>query len=53
MRPTSLLGLAGLVVVGVIMADFLIHPTGTTAAANGLVDVEKPAFSALLGSAPS
>lgn len=53
MRPTSLLGLAGLVVVGVIVADFLIHPSGTNAAANGLVSVEKPAFSALLGSAPS
>jgi hypothetical protein len=52
MRPTSLLALAGLVVVGVIVADFLIHPTGTTAAANGIVNVEKPAFSALLGTVP-
>lgn len=52
MRPTSLLGLAGLVVVGVIVADFLIHPAGTTAAANGIVGIEKPAFTALLGSKP-
>jgi hypothetical protein len=52
MRPTSILGLAGLVVVGVIVADFLIHPSGTTAAANGIVSIEKPSFSALLGSAP-
>jgi hypothetical protein len=50
MRPTSILGLAGLVVVGVIIADFLIHPSGTTAAANGLVSIEKPSFNALLGS---
>jgi hypothetical protein len=49
MRPTTLIGLAGLVVVGVIIADFLIHPQGTTAAANGLVAIEKPSYSALLG----
>lgn len=52
MRPTSLLGLAGLVVVGIIIADFLIHPSGTKAAANGLVNVTKPAEGALLGKAP-
>ena len=52
MRPTSLLGLAGLVVVGIIIADFLIHPAGTKAAANGLVSVTKPAEGALLGKAP-
>lgn len=50
MRPTSILGLAGLIVVGVIIADFLIHPEGTKAAANGLVNVAKPTFNALLGS---
>lgn len=50
MRPTTLIGLAGLVVVGVIIADFLIHPTGTQAAANGIVGIEKPSFNALLGS---
>ncbi len=49
MRPTNLLSLAGLVVVGVIIADFVIHPAGTTAAANGIVSIEKPTFSALLG----
>lgn len=52
MRPTSLLGLAGLVVIGIIAADFLIHPAGTTAAANGLVAVTTPAESALLGTVP-
>lgn len=49
MRPTTLIGLAGLVVVGVIIADFLIHPEGTKAAANGMVAIEKPGFNALLG----
>lgn len=52
MRPTSLLGLAGLVVVGIIIADFVAHPEGTKQAANALVSVTKPAESALLGVAP-
>lgn len=52
MKPTSFLALAGLVVTGVIVADFLIHPKGTQAAANGIVAIEKPAFGALLGTAP-
>lgn len=52
MRPTTLIGLAGLVVVGVIMADFVSHPDGTTAAANGLVALLKPSYSALLGQPP-
>jgi len=50
MRPTSFLALLGLVVVGVIIGDFLIHPAGTKAAANGIVSVEKPTLNALLGS---
>jgi hypothetical protein len=49
MRPTSLIGLAGLTVIGIIIADFIIHPAGTTAAANGVVDIEKPTENALLG----
>jgi len=51
MRPTTIIGLLGLVVVGVIVADFLIHPSGTIAAANGLVAIEKPSLNALLGKA--
>ena len=50
MRPTSFLALLGLVVMGVIFGDFLIHPQGTAAAANGIVAVEKPTLNALLGS---
>lgn len=52
MRPTSILGLAGLVVVGVIIADFLGHPAGTSAAATGIVNITKPPLQALLGSVP-
>jgi hypothetical protein len=52
MRPTSLLGLAGLVVVGIIIADLIIHPNGTKAAANGIVSITKPAEQALLGAVP-
>jgi hypothetical protein len=50
MRPTGVLGLLGLIVMGVIVADFLIHPEGTKAAAAGLVSLEKPSLNALLGS---
>lgn len=52
MRPTNLIGLAALAVVGIIIADVLIHPAGTQAAANGIVAITKPAESALLGVAP-
>lgn len=49
MRPTSVIGVIGLVVVGVIIADFVTHPNGTNAAANGIVSIEKPGLNALLG----
>lgn len=49
MRPTTVIGLLGLAVVGMIAADFLIHPQGTQVAANGLVNVATPAENALLG----
>lgn len=52
MRFTGLFGLASLVVLGVIIADLEIHPKGTTAAANGIVNIEKPSLGALLGKAP-
>jgi hypothetical protein len=51
-RPTTLIGLAGLVVVGIIVADFVTHPTGTAAAGNAIVNIVKPTESALLGVAP-
>ena len=32
MRPTTFIGLMGLVIVGVILADIWANPTGTSAA---------------------
>jgi len=49
MRPTSILGLAGLIVVGVIIADLIIHPTGTKAAANGINQIATTSVNGLLG----
>ena len=49
MRPTSIIGVIALIVMGVIVADFLTHPEGTTASANGIVAIEKPSLNALLG----
>lgn len=39
----------GLVVMGVIVADILIHPQGTQAAANGIASILTPTYGALLG----
>ena len=52
MRPTTVIGLAGLIVVGVIIADLITHPSGTTAAANGINSLAKTSVSGLLGTAP-
>lgn len=41
--------LAALVVGGIIVANILIHPTGTKAAASGISTVTSPAYNALLG----
>lgn len=41
--------LAALVIGGIIVADILIHPTGTQAAANGLAKIVTPTEGALLG----
>lgn len=38
-----------LVVSGVIIADILIHPQGTQAAANGIAAILTPTYGALLG----
>lgn len=50
MRPTTVIGVVSLVIIGVIIADVLIHPSGTQQAANGIVSIEKPGLNALLGS---
>ena len=49
MRPTSFIGIIGLAVVGIIIADFLIHPAGTVAAANGAATILDPTYNAMLG----
>lgn len=50
LRPTSVLALAGLIVVGIIIADLATHQEGTKAIANGFVSIEKPTINGLLGS---
>lgn len=50
MRPTTVIGVISLALLGVIAADVLIHPAGTQAAANGIVAIEKPGLNAMLGS---
>ena len=51
-RPTTIIGLAGLIVVGVIIADLVTHPNGTRAAANGINTLAKTSVSGLLGKTP-
>lgn len=46
---SQIFSLAALVVGGIIVADILIHPTGTMAATNGLAQITTPAESSLLG----
>jgi flagellar motor component MotA len=38
-----------LVVIGIVIADILIHPEGTKQAANGVSSILTPTYSALLG----
>jgi len=52
MKPTSFLGLLGLVVAGLMLGDILTHPAGTQAAGNALVSIITPTESSLLGVAP-
>jgi|HubBroStandDraft_5_1064220.scaffolds.fasta_scaffold07161_7 hypothetical protein len=49
MKPTTVIGLLGLIVTGIIIADFVANPTGTKAVANGAVSLATPAENALLG----
>ena len=52
MRTTSVIGLAGLVVIGLIVADFLLHPQGSATAFNGISGLVIPSEQGLLGSTP-
>jgi hypothetical protein len=46
---SSLFSLAALIVGGVIVADILIHPQGTTAASNGVNALWGTSVNGLLG----
>jgi hypothetical protein len=50
-RVTSLLGLAGAVVAGLIVADLITHPNGTRVAGNTLISLEKNTGNQLIGKA--
>jgi hypothetical protein len=52
LRPTNIIGVAGLVIVGLIVADFLLHPQGTATAFNGISGLIIPSEQGLLGSTP-
>ena len=49
MRVSGFWSLAGLVVVGIIIADAFTHPPGVSAAAKGVTSIVTPSESALLG----
>ena len=49
MRPTTLVGLLGLIVVGVIAADMINNPDGTKAAGNAVNSFWSTSVSGLLG----
>jgi hypothetical protein len=49
MRPTTVIGLLGLVVVGVIAADAINNPSGTKAAGNAVNSFWSTSVSGLLG----
>jgi hypothetical protein len=42
-------GIVTLAIGGIIIADVLIHPQGTAAAASGVSNIQKPWLNALLG----
>ena len=52
MNTGSILGLIGLVIVGVIVADFVANPTGTNAIASGIQGIFGTALGGLLGQPP-
>ena len=52
MKSSGWLGLAALVVTGVILADVLIHPTGAQVAYTGASVLMRKTYSGLLGGAP-
>ena len=49
MRFTGIVGIGVLIIVGAMLANLEAHPRGATAAANGIVNIEKPGLNAVLG----
>jgi hypothetical protein len=49
MRVTGFWSAAGAVIFGIIIADLVIHPTGTKAVGNAAVSLEKNTGNQLLG----
>lgn len=49
MKPTTVIGLLGLIVVGVIAADAINNPNGTKAAGNAVNQFWTTSISGLLG----
>lgn len=46
---SKIFGAFTLIILGVIAADVLAHPQGTAAASNGVSNILKPSYNALLG----
>jgi len=46
---SGIFSLAALIVGGIIVADILTHPAGTTAASNGITSLWKSSVNGLLG----
>ena len=53
MKVSGIWSLAGLVVMGIIVADLLKNPAGTSAAFGGVTSLESSAGNQLLGSSSS
>lgn len=49
MRPTTVIGLLGLVLLGGIAADVWAHPSGTAAAGNALANLWTPSLQTVAG----
>ena len=52
MRGGGVAGIVTLIVIGVIVADVLIHPQGVKAAGAAINSTLKNTYSAMLGKAP-
>jgi hypothetical protein len=51
MKVSGFWSLAGLVVTGLIVADLILHPTGTAAAGKAITGVTTPVGNQLIGTA--